>query len=272
MRRATLAPLLILSLFLVSCRSAAPPRPVDPGLAPLSADDPRPRAFLAALAAQTRERQRLRGIASLGLDGPEGSARAKQVVFLERPARLRVEVLGFLNQSAAVLTTDGVRYTLFRNDAREIEEGLVRAGLLWEVAGIALTPEEAVSVLLGAPTLPDPPELRSASARGAGIRLEVGLGEIAPTLVALLDFDALGRLARFALRGEGGGKLWVEANYSSYKTLAVGDFAHEIAIEDHQNRVRAKIRFDEVELNPPLPPKIFELPRSGRGETGRRDR
>ena len=107
---------------------------------------PGPRRSLGAVGATPRgERHALRGRARLAVDGGDGAVRlrGKQIVVLERPARLRVEVLGFLNQTVAVLTTDGERFELFRSGDRSYETGAVHPDLLWQEAHLALTPEEA---------------------------------------------------------------------------------------------------------------------------------
>jgi hypothetical protein len=89
----------------------------------------------------------LRGSARLAVDGEGLEVRARQILVVERPARLRVEVQGLLSQTLAVLVTDGPRYQLFRAENRSFESGDVHPGLLWQVASLALTPEEAIELV-----------------------------------------------------------------------------------------------------------------------------
>ncbi len=261
-RRPPLALLVLVlpPLLLFACRSAPPPGPDTRPLGELLAiDDPRPQRFLDALLEAGRERHGLRGIADLALDGPDGSARLKQVVLLERPARLRVEVLGFLNQTAAVLTTDGERFRLLRSD-RSSEEGLVRPSLLWEVAGIALRPDAAVRVLLGTPGLPDGARpLPPRATPGGGVRLAYAHERA----VAALEFDATGALERWRIEELGGRHVLLEAHYTAYAALAGSGFAHQIELSDHRNGTTARVHFAEVELNPTFPPGIFALDAGG---------
>ena len=190
-----------------------------------------------------------------GLSTPEGSARAKQVVLLERPARLRVEVLGFLNQTVAVLTTDGARFRLFRSDRTSVE-GEVRPSLLWEVAGIALRPDGAVRVLLGTPGLPDGARpLPPRATPGGGVRLAFAQGGA----VAVFEFDGAGALERWRVEELGGHRALVEARYAGYAALAGSVFAHQIELSDHRNGTTARVHFAEVELNPTFPPGVFAL-------------
>ncbi len=227
----------------------------------LPAEDTRPVRFLDALLERSRERHGLRGVADLALDGPEGSARAKQIVLLERPARLRVEVLGFLSQSVAVLTTDGARFRLFRAGERSIEEGEVRPSLLWEVAGIALRPDVAVRVLLGTPALPDGARpLPPRATPDGGVRLAFA----DEGLVVAFEFGGDGALRRWRIEEQSQERALIEAEYSAYEVVAGTEFAHQIELSDHQNGTRARVHFAEVELNPDLPPEVFVL------EMGRR--
>ena len=74
--------------------------------------------------------------------------RGRQVLVAERPASLRVEIQGLLNQTVAVLVTDGERFELFRADDRSYRSGPVEPDLLWRHAWLALTPQQAIDVLL----------------------------------------------------------------------------------------------------------------------------
>ena len=78
-------------------------------------------------------RRGLSGRARLAVDGHDGALRLRgsQRVALERPARLRVEVLGLFDQTLAVLVTDGERYQFFRANDRTWESGPVGPDLLW---------------------------------------------------------------------------------------------------------------------------------------------
>jgi hypothetical protein len=258
-----LATLLLFAL--AGCRSTRPP-PDRVGAVALPTDDPRPARLLEDLSRDARERLSLRGLARLSVDGPGGSGRAKQIVLLERPARLRVEVLGLLNQTIAVLTTDGAAYRLFRAEDRSWSDGEIRPSLLWEVAGIALSPAEAVAVLLGTPEPPAGAQFAGAAAlREGGVRIELDAPGAAAAPVRLtLDFDARSRLRRFAYRNAAG-VAWFEVRFGEYRDVAGLAFAHAIELFDRLNGTEAKVSFAEVELNPTLPPEVFALERGGTG-------
>ena len=168
--------------------------PRAPRAVPIAAGDARPASLLAALARSGEARRGLRGVARIAIDGPAGARQARQVLLVEQPARLRVEILGLLDQRVAVLTTDGAEYQLYRAEDRSLTGGPVHGGLLWEVAGLAVSPEQAVRLLLAAPELPPGARLvAGAQLAGGEVRLDLRVPGAEERV--RIDFDPSGRLA-----------------------------------------------------------------------------
>jgi hypothetical protein len=236
-----------------SCRSVAP------ALAPLPPDDPQPARLLEAWAGMAQSRHALRGRAKLAVDDAEGKVhlRGRQLLIVERPARLRVEVQGLLDQTVAVLVTDGDRYELFRADDRSYQSGLLPPGLLREQAMLDLTPQEAIDVLLGAPA-PDTSLTPRASlrARDGGVVLELAGPDGA--LRRRAHFDAKERLTQLEVFGAGGALAW-RASFDDFRPIGGIDFAHVVVLETSAPHTRAEIALRDVELNPKLPDGVFRL-------------
>jgi hypothetical protein len=251
-----LLPLAIAAALASACAGM---RPAPPG--PLADDDASPAALLAELERAGASRRSLRAIARLSLDGPAGSGRAKQILLVERPDRLRVEVLGLLDQTVAVLTTNGVRYRLFRSETRSETEGAVHAGLLWEVAGLAVTPAQAVRILLGAPALA-PGSRLTGGTRLADGRLRLDLREPGASGSVRLEFDPQARLVGWS-QLDAAGAAQYEARFADHRPLGGELFPHELELHDRTTGAHARVRFLQVELNPPLEPALFELAREG---------
>lgn len=257
MRRAALA---VAGLLLATaCRTPLP------ALEPLLPGDPRPAALLSEWVQVAESRQGLRGRARIAVDSSDGSVslRGKQVLVLERPAHMRVEILGLLNQTLAVLVTDGDRFELFNTQNRSYETGEVTAALLWEQAHLALTPEEAIDLLLGAPAID--PELRPSAAFGdakGGVRLD--LEDPSGRLRRRAGFDREGRLVSLEAFDESERELW-QAEFRDYELLEGVAFPHVLDLEVTAGGTRAEISLRDVELNPELSPDIFRLraPRAG---------
>ncbi len=247
--------LLFFCSFAIAC--ARPPAPQ-----PLPVGDGRPAALLRAYRAGAAARHGLRGIAKLSLEGPGGSGSAKQIVALERPARLRVEVLGFLDQTLAVLATDGREYGFFRSEDRSLQRGLVHPELLVEVVGLALTPEEAVRILLGTPALPEDARPSSpALMPDGGVRFELqpaGGGRVE------LEFGPRAQLRRWLASSASGGPLR-EVRFDDYRPLGDQSFAYRVDLRDFASEVEVRVRYRDVELNPALAPELFRLAAGGGG-------
>lgn len=128
---------------------------------PLAIDDARAERALTSYLETVAGRSGMRGSARVALSGPEFKLNRPQRVVVERPARLRFEILGLFDQLAAVLVTDGRRFGFFDASTGQISRGRVSPSLLWDLARIDLTPEEAVALILGIPE-PTPGIARSA--------------------------------------------------------------------------------------------------------------
>ncbi len=215
--------------------------------------------------ARASQRQRLRGLARLAVDREDGSVqlRGKQLVVLERPSRLRVEVLGFLNQSLAVIATDGEGFEVYRAEDQSYETGEVDAHLLWNEAGIDLSPDEAVAVLLGVP-ISEPLPAPASAARNSKGQIRIDLPDAAGSVAQRVTFDLDGKLRVFEVLDDSGAVVWA-AQYDAYRDVDGSPFAHSIDVDVRAGSTRAEISFSRVELNPELPPGMFHLLPSGEG-------
>lgn len=242
-----LAALLGAGLLLAACRTLPEP------LVPLPPEDPRPARLLASLDERAAARRALRGRAELAVESDrfEVPPPTRQVLVLERPDRLRVEILGFLSQTQAVLTTDGGRYELFLADGQRYESGMVYRGLLWDVARIDLEPREVVELLLGAPIADGRLTLQRALATpDGGVQLELAGPPAAGTQTFV--FDAAGRLRR--MRREPAG---LDVRFDAYAPVGSAALPHAVAVE--HSGTRAEVSLRDLELNPDLPDALFEL-------------
>ena len=227
--------------------------------APLPPGDPRPGMLLAAWADGAEQRQGLRGRARLALDGGDGDVRlrGRQLIALERPARLRIEIQGLLSQTVAVLVTDGDRYELFRADDRSYHSGPIHPGLLFEQTHLDLTPEEAIDLLLGMP-VPDPGLTPAAARADAEASVRLDLADAEGRVRRRVRFDAAGLLRGVEVFSPDGELLWT-AGFDAYAPVGGVDFAHSVTLDVATGGTHAEITLKDVQLNPPLSPDIFRL-------------
>ncbi len=248
---------LVVALLASSC---ATPRSVDErqgSAIDVPLDDARIVALAGALVATARDRNSLVGSAHLSLRSPDLRFSRPQRMALERPARMRVEVLALFGQVAAILTTDGRRFQVYEPGESRVQDGLVSAGLLWEVARVDLEPEEAVGVLLGVP-------LQSGAELVGARQLEDGTLLLAyrPPLLEsrrIFEFQPPAYLTRVRERDPDGSLVW-EVAYTDYRELGERAFAHAVAIDFPRVDAAAEFQFEGVELNRVLPASAFELP------------
>lgn len=197
-------------------------------------------------------------MARLSVDGPGGAVRSRQVMVAVRPASLRVEILGFLSQTQAVLVTDGESYSFFDVRERSFERAALRPGLLARIAGVDLEPDEAVRVLLGTPDLAGLRPVGAALLPGGGVRII--LADDSGSTRRAVETDADGQLERFAAWGPQGS---FDARYGDRQAVGEVPFAHRIEIEFPETEVLARIELSQVDLNPTLGPNAFELDTPG---------
>jgi hypothetical protein len=232
------------------CRSA-------PTRLPLPEGDPRPQALLRAWQESAEARHALRGSARLAVDGNGLAVRSRQILVVERPSRLRVEVQGLLSQTVAVLVTDGPRYQLLRAEDGSLESGEVHPELLWQVASLDLTPEQAIELVLGAPRLDASLSPVRASQIPDG-EIAVELGDASGRIRERRSFDARGLLRGVERLDENAEPIW-SARFDQYQPLGGVPFAHAIRVEGGRRSMHARLELSGVELNPPLPADIFRL-------------
>jgi hypothetical protein len=151
-RRGALLPAvgLLLLLLVAGCRTSPP---IDLQLAGtvLPIDDARAEFVLRNYLELVEARSALRGSARVLLEGPDFKLNRPQRILVERPARIRFEVIGLFDQLAAILATDGRRFDFYEASDGRVLRGRVTPALLWELAQIDLDIPEVVGLLLGAP-------------------------------------------------------------------------------------------------------------------------
>jgi hypothetical protein len=246
------APCLAALLLLASCQTKGPIE------RPLSTSDARVATWLEGLSQSARQRQAMRAQARLSLDAPDLRFGRPQRLVVARPSSLRVEVLGLFGQIAAVLVTQDGRYQFFDPAERTMEEGDVGEELLWRLARVDMTPEEAAGVLLGAPQ-PAP----GLAPVGASQFTDGGVAVLLAAVDGVgvqqrFEFDALGRLRCAKRFGPDGAVRWV-ARFADYRELSDEPFAFHIELSFPRVNASAEIDFKKVELNPELPRDVFVL-------------
>lgn len=233
----------------------------DPGT-PLAAADPRPAEWLEAMEAVASRRMALRARARLDLDAEDVALDRPQRMAVERPDRLRFEILGLFDQLAAVIVTNGRRYQAYDVRNQDFQEGPVDAQLLWRLARVDLAPDDAVALLLGAPR--PAPDLLPVN----GLSFEdgsVGVSRIDASAVVRESyrFNGAGQVTEMARFEASGEPIW-RAGFRDYRDVPGADgqpvaFAHDVTLEFVRVKARVRLVFKHVVLVDALPDALFEL-------------
>ena len=242
-RRALRAASALACFLLSACASFG----VAPAFQPIDGEKEEMRALVERAIGEAHVRQTLRAVGKLRVAGPGGSGNVKQVILVERPARLRLESLNVLGQAATLLVTDGERYSFF--DGKTLAGGVVSAEILHDRLGLAFAPAEAAGALLAAPKpVAWPP--RAILARGA--EREVSFAD------QTLRFADGGELAAIESLDASGGVLWT-AEYATWRDVPGGRYPFNVVLSFPETQLRAELELSAVELNPALDASLFRV-------------
>jgi hypothetical protein len=202
----------------------------------------------------------LRGEARVQVRTGDLRGSAQQVVVAEAPDRLRLETLGAFGQPALVFAAAPGTQALF----------VAREGRLYLGPGVArrlpILPEgfevpDLVAVLMG--RVP-----RAALVGAAAGRLEVlgrerryRLETTAPATGERWQIvvDADGRYPVEVARLGEGGAAEVTAAFEEFRPTAAGAFPYRIRVVDPARPLEARIDYEAIEINPPLPTGAFQI-------------
>ncbi|MEO8601551.1 MAG: DUF4292 domain-containing protein [bacterium] len=247
MRRSAVA-LLVATLALTGCAAhpALPPPTVDGRPLPSRA------ALGAALQARRAALRSLRAWARLSYEAPEESRRAKQLLLVERPDRLRMEVFSPFG-AVFVLTTAGGRLAAWDRAAATVYRGAASAENLDRYTQVDLPVPIAVDLLLATPPLDDSDGVVSADGTAVKLWQETD-GGVTATWFAADSLDPL-RVEHQAADG----RVELRAAYDGWNSVDGVRVPTALTLELPETQRRIGIALTEIEVNPPLPAMVFEL-------------
>jgi hypothetical protein len=240
-------------------------------------------------------RTALHGSARVTLEGTDFKLNRPQRILVERPARLRFEIIGLFDQVLAMLAVDGSTFGFYDIETAEVSRGHVTPSLLWDLARIDLGVPALVDFLLAAPT-PSPglariafwlesddqiafafakPDQELAAGCGASSDRRFFDSECFLAVEALKNvgeiftFDSAGHLNELrSLDSEGRLRFHVSfANYQSMPGDAFGsEFPYRITIRSPAIGSEAHFVWKRVLFAETLADRFFEI-RLGQGST-----
>lgn len=237
--------ILLLSLWICGCV-----RPLSPELPPPFRSESQLRAQLDAV---TSRYQSLQSSARIEVVTGSETFAASQVLFVQRPAQLRSEILfGPFATPVLSLSADQDQLSVYRPLQGTFAQGKASVANIARFTRLPLRVEDLVGMILVAPPR-FPFEQSSVSRVAAGDRLVlVAAGGVEQHFT----FDAAGNLLQAAyLLGE---RLQLQADYSGFDARQ-GDFPQKLQVSMPERQVVATMIFGDSVINMPIPLKNFIL-------------
>lgn len=195
--------------------------------------------------------------------GNRGRIRGTVLMFLERPDRVRFDVMTQVGP-AAVLTSDGASFQL--SDLREgtFMHGPTCPENIARLLGISVDAEEVIRLLTGDTTTLDAEEESIECRDGSYVVTLVAANGETQELVFSVDEanrnepPELQRLTlrRSTLRGQHGEKRW-EATYDDYIDVDGHAFPTNVRFVDEVNGADTAVRVRSISLDPDVPDDAF---------------
>jgi len=246
MRRTAIA-VLVTAVALAGCAVRPTPPPIaGPTTLPSAA------ALSAALEARRAALRGLRAWARLSYESPEQSRKAKQLLVVERPDRLRLEVFSPFG-AVFVLTTAGGRLAAWDRGEAVVYRGTASAENLDRYAQVNLPVPTAVDLLLATPPLDGSGGVVSAD--GAAVKLwqQTDDGVTAAWFAA----DSLEPLRVEHQAADG--HVLLRTSYDAWTAVDAVRVPALLTIELPETQRRIGIALTDIEVNPPLPAPVFAL-------------
>ncbi|MDX2168654.1 MAG: DUF4292 domain-containing protein [Deltaproteobacteria bacterium] len=239
---------LVTVVALAGCTARPAPLPTRGAAGPL----PTEAALSSALAARRTALHGLRAWARLSYTSPDESRRAKQLLVVERPDRLRFEVFSPFGAVFVLTAADGALAAWDRGEA-VVYRGTASAENLDRYVQVDLPVPTAVDLLLATPPLAAGPGVVSADGDAIKLWQETSSGVTATWFAA----DTLDPLRVEHQDAEG--RVRLRTVYDTWSAIDGVRLPSQVAIELPASQRRIGVELSEIEINPTLGDAVFAL-------------
>lgn len=250
----------VLALLLLASLGACATRPPSPAAVALPPAGIAPETIAAAFEQRWQSAEALRALARVSVTSAQGRYSTRQTFFWRRPAAVRLDTVGLFGQPTMTLVADPARASIYYPQQGTFLQGPATAATFARVIGLPLDVEDVPPLLMGAlgPFLTGP-QATAYLQTDAGMYLLRFLGRDGQ-LIQDVWVEPEQLLPRRALRYSEHGVSAVDIAYSDFRPIAEGSpFPFELEIWVAGLETEVRIQFLSVELNPSLPPNIFQL-------------
>lgn len=213
----------------------------------------------ARLAARDRDLRSVRALATVRYSSARERAKLREVVVVEKPDRLRLEMLSPFGL-ALQIASDGTELRAWHSGEKTFYRGRVNAENLLRFTRFALDLKEIVDILRGIPPLPptslpadlvreEPTGLWRLSLRGSGANL------------ANVWFDGSSLLPVRAEEIEPDGSRRFLVEFAHYRDLGATSLPFSIVVTLPLEGATIDLLYEDVAVNVPVPPELFSFER-----------
>ena len=213
--------------------------------------------LLKQVEARLRIPQGLKGLAWVKVSSPGKSFQSQQVVFVERPAFLRLEILGPLGTPQLYLVTDERDLSLYDPAENRYYRGPATARHLSSALPILLGPEEAVAFLLGGLPLIDPESSSLRADREKGLWVLDLVSNAREERQSLWVHPQSFQILRAESHRAGSSRC---LTFSDFEPIQGISFPKRIQLTSSEPKGQISVEYQEVELNPGWKNEDFQLP------------
>lgn len=245
-----------LLMFVIGCAKKLPPP-----LAPLSTPAELSTEELYQLIQQRADNfQNFRGIARIRLINESKKYRFKEVVILEKPDLFRLETLGFLNQPALFIVSDGELLALYSKRDNTYYSGVASQANLFKLTGLNMLAEDVVRVLAGnAPILEEVSSMQSRYLPDLKA-YQLELISVSSQLKQVIGIDAttktLSQAESFQLPDK---SLLIQILWGEYRDVDGLAIPSKIIIDKPLDKTRIELSYQSFEVNQNLDGDLFLL-------------
>ena len=212
------------------------------------------------LARVTSERRQIRGLRVLAdseIESPDGRFRSSEVLLVEPPARLRIEVLSTFGV-AWVLATDGDTLDVYSRQEETVYRGRPTRDLADHYLPVPLPLADLTELLLGRP-----PRRAVSAVEPVAWEAETGLMRVVLHLqgggLQTLWFDGRTRLLRRCEERTWGDALRYDLRIDAHRQVGDLLIPSDITILA-PTAVQVRLGYANCEINPTLAPDLFRIP------------
>jgi hypothetical protein len=213
--------------------------------------------LLTPLTARRAHITSLRGLARIVYKDTAEKGAARQAVAVIAPDHFRLELFSPVG-IAALVTTDGQQLAAYLPQEKTIYRGAATPLNAARFLRVMLSASQVTSLLLGLPLLP-------LNGDGGTVRVDTESAHYELTLPTpgggtqhFVYDQKMRRLLSWAVQNTEGHPV-ARMTLADYRTVQGQEFPFEIALVDLQGNQEATIYYEQIELNPILPPTLFTL-------------